>query len=94
MGASNTGDEVLGALAAAVTVDGRGVDVVLMDIEMVRVNGLAALVGMRTAGWSMPVIATTGYASAEDATSCASARSGLCCVVLEIDSDHAHTVCT
>ncbi len=67
------GDEVLAALAAAVTVDGRGVDVVLMDIEMARVDGLAALAGMRAAGWTMPVITTTGYASAEDAASCTSA---------------------
>ena len=64
------GDEVLVALAAAVKVDGRGVDIVLMDIEMPRVDGLAALRGMRREGWTMPVIATTGYATTEDATRC------------------------
>ncbi len=70
------GDEVLAALTAAAAEaaadrNGRGVDVVLMDIEMARVGGVAAVLAMRGAGWRTPVIAVTGHAGHEIAAECA-----------------------
>ncbi len=62
------GDEVVRALAAAAAAAAagpgatpgatRGVDVVLMDIEMPRMDGVAALAEMRAHGWGAPVIVT------------------------------------
>jgi CheY-like chemotaxis protein len=69
------GDEVPAALAAAAAAaSGASVDVVLMDIEMARVGGVAAVAALRRAGADMPVLAVTGNASAEDVATCAHAR--------------------
>jgi CheY-like chemotaxis protein len=72
---ASDGDEVLAALtaAAAESADrsGRGVDVVLMDIEMARLGGIPAVRAMRKAGWRTPVIAVTGHAGADSAAECA-----------------------
>ncbi len=67
------GDEVAGALAAAAAADPthRGVDMVLMDIDMARVGGVAAVRGLREGGWVLPVIAVTGHAGADTAAECA-----------------------
>ena len=67
------GDEVLAALAAAAaaSADRHGVDVVLMDIEMARVGGIAAVREMRRAGWRTPAVAVTGHAGPDAAKECA-----------------------
>jgi CheY-like chemotaxis protein len=74
---ASDGDEVLAALAAASAAGdaagqgwGHAVDVVLMDIEMARLDGLGALAEMRRAGWSIPVIAATGNADAATVADC------------------------
>jgi CheY-like chemotaxis protein len=64
------GDEVPGALAAAAAAGGAPVGVVLMDIEMRRVGGCAALRAARGAGLDIPIIAMTGDASEADAAAC------------------------
>jgi CheY-like chemotaxis protein len=71
------GDEVLGVLKGATAVGRHAVDVVLMDIEMVRVDGVTAVREMRQAGWSIPVIAVTGNADGETITDCASKQQEL-----------------
>ncbi len=68
------GDEVIDALAGAAGApgdSGNAVDIVLMDIEMARVGGVAAVEAMRRAGWLIPVIAATGNSDAEAAADCA-----------------------
>jgi CheY-like chemotaxis protein len=66
------GDEVPAALAAAAREAGRGVDVVLMDIEMTRLGGVGAVAEMRRAGETVPVLAVTGHADDDDVVSCMS----------------------
>lgn len=67
------GDEVLQVLVAAAS-EGRGVEIILMDIEMVRVGGVAALLELRAEGWLMAVIAVTGNSGAVDAAECSFVR--------------------
>ena len=61
------GDEVLAAIMSSST----PVDVILMDIEMRRSNGVSAVAAVRAAGLSTPVIAVTGNADAERTAFCA-----------------------
>lgn len=76
--------QVLAALSSAVAADGRGVDVVLMDIEMARMDGVSAVQAMRRAGWAAPVIAVTGNADPGDGTTCARRRRArVCACVVE-----------
>ena len=69
LGASD-GDEVLGALEANIANSDLPVDIVLMDISMERMDGRVALRAMRGAGWTLPVVATTGDAGAREAAEC------------------------
>ncbi len=65
------GDEVLGVLASAATAtDGALIDIVLMDVEMSRMDGVSAVREMRKAGWPTPAVAVTGNAGAEAAVDC------------------------
>ena len=60
------GDEVLHVLfAAAAGGPGAATDVVLMNVHMPRLDGIAALKEMRAAGWAIPVIAVTADADAD-----------------------------
>jgi CheY-like chemotaxis protein len=85
--AEAAGEGAGAAPAAAAAGGGRGgrvahvVDLVLMDIEMTRMGGVAAVVEMRRSGWSVPVIAVTGHAGADDAAACACSRARLCACV-------------
>jgi two-component system capsular synthesis sensor histidine kinase RcsC len=67
------GDEVQAALGAMET-EGRDVDVVLMDIEMVRVSGSVAMTQARSGGWVFPAIAVTGHAESSSIDTCGWAR--------------------
>ena len=67
---ASDGDEVLGALEANIASSDLPVDVVLMDISMERMDGRAALRAMRDAGWTLPVVATTGDGGAREAAEC------------------------
>ncbi len=69
---ASDGDEVVPALIAA-TGAGAPLDLVLMDIEMARVDGLAALRELRHAGWATPVIAVTGHGAPATIADCACA---------------------
>jgi CheY-like chemotaxis protein len=60
--AVSDGDEVAGALAAP----GASFDVLLMDINMARVNGDATCAALRAAGCKLPILAMTGNATASD----------------------------
>ena len=85
---ANDGDGVLPALAAAAAA-GTPVDVVLMDIEMPRMDGTAAVAAMRAGGWAATtVIAVTGNSDGAQAAHCAlrGGGGGLrgCCSVREI----------
>ena len=77
---ASDGDEVVDALETAVATTSTGnipgpPDVVLMDIEMARMDGVIAIAEMRRGGWGLtPVIAVTGHADAESAAECACAR--------------------
>jgi CheY-like chemotaxis protein len=62
---------VLAALAAASAesaydMTAGGVDIVLMDMVMARMDGVAAVGEMRRAGVGIPVIAVTGNAEEEE----------------------------
>ena len=67
---ASDGDEVLGALEANIASSDLAVDIVFMDISMERMDGRAALRAMRDAGWTLPVVATTGDADAREAAEC------------------------
>ena len=91
------GDEVLRALsdAAAEAVPGP-IDIILMDIEMQRMGGVAALQALRSEGWLMAVIAVTGNAGAADAAECAcwaAAATSMCGVRWFPDSRARVRVC-
>ncbi len=58
------GDEVLAALAS-ISISGAAIDIVLMDVEMARTDGVSAVREMRRAGWKTPVVAVTGHAGGE-----------------------------
>jgi CheY-like chemotaxis protein len=55
------GDEVPDAVAR------EAFDVILMDIHMARVNGDAAVLALRAAGYAGPIVAVTGNATRADA---------------------------
>lgn len=61
-------EAVVGARAA-----GRVVDVVITDWDMPVLNGEGLVRGLRSAGWSGPVISLTAHAMAEQETACLSA---------------------
>ncbi len=84
---ASDGDEVIGALARATEETGRAVDIVLTDIEMARVSGSTAVVAARRAGWTLPIVAVTGNAIAEDVAirACAACREAQLCGVLVFD---------
>lgn len=63
---ASDGDEVPGAVAAAVAL-GAPFDVCVMDMHMERVNGDAALAGLRAAGSALPVVLSTANATHGDA---------------------------
>lgn len=65
-GEVDDGDGVLLAVRSAAAA-GTPYDIVLMDIMMERINGDAALNELRAAGERVPVIASTGNATAQDA---------------------------
>jgi CheY-like chemotaxis protein len=69
------GDEVISAITSA-----QAFDVVLMDIEMPRMDGVAALGELRRGGWSTPVVAVTGNSDSGRVAHClcAAARSAAC----------------
>jgi CheY-like chemotaxis protein len=72
---AHDGDEVVRALMEAASGDSVGsIDVVLMDIEMPRLDGVAAVREMRAAGWHTPVVAMTGHAGADNAAHCKGRR--------------------
>jgi CheY-like chemotaxis protein len=68
------GDEVPAALARTAEDGGRGVGIVLMDVEMPRVSGSSAVTEARGAGWTLPIIAVTGNGDVKDRDTCACAR--------------------
>ena len=71
---ASDGDEVEAAISEARIAEHRGVDAILMDISMVRVNGDVAARELRSSGCSIPIIAVTGDADATDAAACACSR--------------------
>lgn len=64
-GDADDGDGVLPTLRAAAAA-GTPYHVVLMDIMMARMNGDAALAALRAAGEQVPVVVSTGNATAQD----------------------------
>jgi CheY-like chemotaxis protein len=54
-------------------------DVVLMDLEMKRVNGCVAVARAREAGCTLPILAVTGGAGAGEEALCASMRTRVRC---------------
>ena len=63
------GDEVLGMLHPTRT--GPPVDIILMDIEMERVNGTEAAAAVRHAGSDVTIFAVPGNTDATDIAACA-----------------------
>jgi CheY-like chemotaxis protein len=54
------GREVLEAVINAQ----RAPDVIVLDVQMPEINGLALLAGLRNGGWTMPIIIITAYGAA------------------------------
>jgi CheY-like chemotaxis protein len=48
----------------AVTGSRRAPDVIVLDVQMPEINGLALLAGLRSGGWMMPIIVITAYGAA------------------------------
>jgi CheY-like chemotaxis protein len=42
----------------------RAPDVIVLDVQMPEINGLALLAGLRSGGWMMPIIVITAYGAA------------------------------
>ncbi len=69
---ASDGDEVPAMLHPTRT--GPPIDIILMDIEMERVNGTEAVAAARTYGCAIPIFAVTGNADASDIAACACGR--------------------